>query len=135
MTSNSFDVVIQGGGMVGMSLAIPLARAGMNTAVIERNALPAQLEPSFDGRVSAIALGSKHILHGLGAWEGMAAHAEPIRDIRVTDGNTPFFLHYDHKEVGDNPFGYIVENRYIRHALQQTAAALPALTIIERTAV
>jgi 2-octaprenyl-6-methoxyphenol hydroxylase len=133
--TQTYDVAIQGGGMVGMSLAIALAKQGMSILVLERGNMPAQLAPTFDGRVSAIALGSKHILHEMGAWDGMAAQAEPICDIRVSDGNAPFFLHYDHQEIGDNPFGYIVENRYIRHGLHQAAHALPTLTIRENTMV
>jgi len=115
--------------MVGMSLAIALARVEIKVAVIEREAASAQLQPSFDGRVSAIAHGSKCLLDGIGIWKFMAGEAEPIQDIRVSDGNTPFFLHYDHREVGDNPFGYIVENRHIRHALSQVVSALPSLAV------
>jgi 2-octaprenyl-6-methoxyphenol hydroxylase len=131
-SSDNYDVAIVGGGMVGMSLAIALAREHMRVAVIEKTAMPAQLAPGFDGRVSAIALGSQRILDNIGAWEHMAAHAEPILDIRVSDGDTPFFLHYDHHEVGEEPFGYIVENRYIRHALQTAAAKLPTLMVMEQ---
>lgn len=131
-TSQSFDVIIAGGGMVGMSMALMLARAGLRVAVLERGGMPAQLEASFDGRVSAISLGSTYILREAGAWQHMLPHAEPIRDIRVSDGATPFFLHYDHHEVGSDPFGYIVENRYIRTGLQQEAANLTGLSIIER---
>jgi len=128
-----FDVAICGGGMVGITLAIALAREGLAVALIEKAAMLTQLEPSFDGRVSAIAEGSRRILDHIDAWEHMAPHAEPILDIRVSDGNAPFFLHYDHREVGDAPFGHIVENRYIRHALH-SAAQLSNLTIIDSAA-
>jgi 2-octaprenyl-6-methoxyphenol hydroxylase len=128
------DIIISGGGMVGMSMAIAAARLGLAVTVIEKYALPAQLEAAFDGRVSAIAHGSSLILDSIGAWEGMYAHAEPILDIRVSDGKSPFFVHYDHKEVG-KPFGYIVENRYIRHSLQQAAALYPKLSIRENTSI
>ncbi len=130
-----FDVAICGGGMVGMSLGIALAQAGLAVALVEKTALSSQLELSFDGRVSAIAEGSRRILDSIGAWKTMAAEAEPILDIRVSDGDAPFFLHYDHREVGDAPFGFIVENRYIRHALHQAAAALPTLTVMDKTEV
>jgi 2-octaprenyl-6-methoxyphenol hydroxylase len=85
--------------------------------------------------VSAIALGSRYILEHAGAWQHILPYAEPILDIRVTEGATPFFLHYDHKEVGDEPFGYIVENRYTRHSLQQAAALYPNLRILENTTI
>jgi 2-octaprenyl-6-methoxyphenol hydroxylase len=132
---SDYDVAIAGGGMVGMTLAIALAREGLRVAVIEKSPLPAQLEPSFDGRVSAIAAGSKNIFENIGVWDGMKAEAQPIMDIRVSDGATPFFLHYCHQEIGTEPFGAIVENRYIRHALQTVARALPNITILEKTSI
>lgn len=127
-----FDAVIVGAGFVGMSMALSLVRSGLKVAIVERSKIDIQLEPEFDGRASAIALGSKYILDKIGAWEFIQPHAEPIMDIRVSDGATPFFLHYDHKEVGENPFGYIVENRYIRHGLLQAAANLQNITLIEK---
>lgn len=129
------DIIITGGGMVGMSMAIAMARLGLHVTILEKTAMPAQLEPSFDGRVSAIALGSVNLLRHIGAWDGMLPYAEPICDIRVSDGDTPCFVHYDHHDIGDEPFGYIIENRYIRHALHEAAATLPTLTIIERATI
>ena len=125
------DIIITGGGMVGMSAGVALARLGLRVVLLEKMTMPAQLDPAFDGRVSAIALGSVRLLQHIGAWECMSAHAEPICDIRVSDGDSPFFVHYDHHDIGEEPFGYIVENRYIRHGLQQAAAKLPVLTVIE----
>ena len=134
MTERHYDAIIIGGGMVGMSLAVALAREGLRVAVIEKTALPAQLEPTFDGRVSAIALGSKNVLDNIGVWKGMRAEAQPIFDIRVSDGSAPFFLHYCHREIGNEPFGYIIENRHIRHALHNTARSQPNIRLYENAA-
>lgn len=120
--------------MVGMSMALAAVRLGLSVVVVEKQSMPAQLEPQFDGRVSAIAYGSAIILDNTGAWEHMLPHAEPILDIRVSDGKSPFFVHYDHKEVGQ-PFGYIVENRYIRHGLHQAATQQPHLSVRENTTI
>jgi len=114
---SSFDVVIVGAGMVGGSLAAALAKAGLTVAVVDREAPAAMLDAGFDGRTSAIAHGSMRILAGAGVWKRLAVYAEPIWDIRVADGDSPLFLHYDHAEVGDGPLGYILENRHIRRAL------------------
>ncbi len=133
--TNKYDILIAGGGMVGLSMAIALARDGVQVAVLEKTAMPAQLEEKFDGRVSAISLGSQRILADIGAWEFMREYAEPILDIRVTDGSAPLFLHYDHREVGDDPFGYILENRHTRYGLQAAAAKLETLTIIDNFAI
>jgi len=129
------DIIITGGGMVGLSMALAAAKNGLSVTVIERTSMPAQLEATFDGRVSALALASVRLLRALGAWNAMEPHAEPISDIRVSDGSSPFFLHYDHREVGSDPFGYIVENRYIRHALQEAANNYPGITILENATI
>lgn len=118
------DVAIVGGGLVGMPTAIALAQSGISSAVIETIPPPNQIKDGFDGRVCAIALGSKQMLDAIGVWHYVQTHAEPILDIRVVDGDAPFFLHYDHTDVGDAPFGWIVENRILRQALFTRAEEL-----------
>jgi len=111
------DVLIVGGGMVGLSLAAALGGAGLDVIVIDREDPAAQTEDAYDGRASAIAYGSGRALDGVGVWAAMAPDAEPILDIRVSDGASLLFLHYDHREAGDAPLGHIVENQAIRRAL------------------
>ena len=129
------DAIIAGGGLVGMSMAIAIAQCGASVIVLEKTSMPSQLEANFDGRVSAIAYGSQQILDHLGVWQHIKPHAEPILDIRVTDGDTPFFLHYDHNEVGDKPFGYIAENRHTRIALQKVAAQYANIEVIDNCSI
>jgi 2-octaprenyl-6-methoxyphenol hydroxylase len=121
------ELVIVGGGMVGLSLATACAGAGLDVAVIDREAPSRMVETAFDGRTSAIAFGSQRILAGIGVWDYIAREAEPIHEIRVADGDSPLFLHYDHNEIGPDPLGYIVENRVLRRALLARAASLPNL--------
>ena len=133
--SERFDVVIVGGGMAGMSLGAALAGSGLSVAVVERLDPAVLKEAAFDGRTTSIAHGSAQVLRGIGLWPLIEAGAEPILDIRVADGHpargiSPLFLHYDHTEVGIDPFGYIVENRDLRDGLFRLAADLPTLEII-----
>lgn len=129
------DVVFAGGGMVGLTLAVALARAGLRVTVIDRETPEAVRALSYDGRASAIALGSKRVLEAAGLWAEMAQDASPIWDIRVADGHplrgvSPLFLHYDHRDVGSDPFGWIVENRITRQALHRAAAVTEGLTLL-----
>ncbi len=129
------DVLIIGGGMAGMTLGCALAGAGVTTVVVDREAPADQVAAEYDGRASAIAHASAQALRGIGLWPYLEDAAQPILDIRVADGHpmrgvSPLFLHYDHREVGSDPFGYIIENRRIRHALSELGAALPALTLL-----
>ena len=116
--------------MVGLSQAIALAQEGVDVVLVDREDFATQTLPSFDGRVSAIAWKSYKFLEQIGVWDEMKKEAQPILDIRVSEGSSPLFLHFDHEEIGDDPFGYIVENRHTRVALVNRARQLPNLKII-----
>jgi 2-octaprenyl-6-methoxyphenol hydroxylase len=118
------DIVVIGGGLAGLPFAIACAGAQMRVVVIDREPPASQLAEPFDGRSSAIAFGSRRVLDGLGIWRFVEDEAQPILDIRVADQGSPLFLHYDHREVGDQPFGWIVENRILRRALFQRMAGI-----------
>jgi 2-octaprenyl-6-methoxyphenol hydroxylase len=124
------DVAIVGGGLVGLSLALALARAGLGAVVVDSDDPSTKTVDAFDGRASAIALGSARVLQGIGLWPYLAPHAEPILDIRVSDGDSSLFLHYDHREIGSEPFGYIVENRHVRRALYACLAQERRVTLV-----
>jgi hypothetical protein len=106
---------------------VPCAEAGLDVVVVDREDPDATVAESFDGRASAIAFGSRQALAAIGLWAKVAAEAAPILEIRVADDNAPLFLHYDHREVGDQPLGWIVENRVLRRALLARVRELPRL--------
>jgi len=119
------DVAISGGGFIGAALAVGLARHGVRVAVIDRVDPAAGLDRGFDGRAFAIALSSRRLLSALEVWPRVAAH-EPIREIRVSDADSLFFLHYDHADLGNEPLGEMVESRLLRAALAAAIAEQPA---------
>lgn len=124
------DVLIVGGGPVGGLTACALAQAGLAIALVEA-ADPADLaRPGTDGRSIAIALSAKRVFDGAGVWPLLADEAGPILQIRVTDGASPLFLHYDHDAIGDEPFGWIVENTTIRRAIHQRLGQLPSAQVL-----
>jgi 2-octaprenyl-6-methoxyphenol hydroxylase len=123
------DVLIVGGGLVGAALAVALAQAGLQIFIIDRIDQRGQLDAGFDGRASAIAQAPKRMLSRLGVWEHLAA-ATPILDIRVADGASKLFLHYDHREIGAAPLGYMVENRHMRRALFQVLGGHAGVTYL-----
>jgi 2-octaprenyl-6-methoxyphenol hydroxylase len=126
--THKYDVVIAGGGLVGNALALALAGENLRVAVVDPLAATTQLDAAFDGRTSAISLGSVRVLRAIGVWQFLAAAASPIHDIRVCDGYAPGYVHYAAKEVGEEPFGYILENRMLRHGLYEALARATNIT-------
>ena len=84
--NSTSEIVIVGGGMVGMTLAAATATAGIATTLVEAESIHDMADAKFDGRSSAIAYGSKQVLAAIGAWQYLEAEASPIREIRVSDG-------------------------------------------------
>ncbi len=123
------DVLISGGGLVGGTLACGLCDGGLTVCVVDVLDQKISLDAAFDGRASAIALSSKRVLEGLGLWTGMERETAAINEIRVSDGQSLFFLHYDREDVGAEAFGYMVENRAIRRSLAKKFVNLKNLTL------
>ncbi|MCX8498868.1 MAG: UbiH/UbiF/VisC/COQ6 family ubiquinone biosynthesis hydroxylase, partial [Caulobacteraceae bacterium] len=136
------DVIIVGAGMAGMTLALALVSGGLRPLLIDPQTFDAQQAPEFDGRSSAIAYSSFRLWKAIGVGNDLAAQAQNIEQILVTDGRTPgaangaaspFFLRFDSAEIADRsdgePLGYMLENRSIRAALAQAVidAAIPVL--------
>ncbi len=127
------DILICGGGMVGLPLGLAAAQGGLSVIVADGLAPEKTLSPGFDGRVSALAYASVRMLSALGVWPHLAPDAQAISEILVTDGAvgraaSPFSLHFDSAEVGAPSLGHIAENRHIRKAL--LAAMPPSMTLM-----
>jgi 2-octaprenyl-6-methoxyphenol hydroxylase len=90
--------------------------------------------PDFDGRAYAVAAGSRRLLEAAGIWDALPQTPSPILDIRVSDGRvgrraSSLFLHFDHQDVGDEPFGWMVEARALRVALNAHMHRTPSLLV------
>jgi len=128
MTLN-VSVCILGAGPVGATLAATLGAAGITTAIIDQAPLPPMELPEFDGRAYAIALTSQRLLHAAGIWDRLPELPQAIHRIRVADGRpgarpSAMTLDFRAAEVGPDPFGWMVEARALRVALN---AVLPQL--------
>ena len=74
----SMDVLVVGGGLVGLSFALSVARAGLRVLVVDRDMPEKSTSALTDGRVSSIAAGSENMLAALGVWEMVSDEAQPI---------------------------------------------------------
>lgn len=129
------EVVIVGAGFVGPALALALAQGGLSVLLVDREVFDTRLSPTFDGRSFAISLANSQLFKHLGLWPVLAPHAQPIDDILVTDGRvgegvSPLSLHFDHREAGDQPLGFMVEQRRIRAALYSAITEHPEIEVL-----
>lgn len=115
--TESFDIAIVGGGMVGASLAVALQGLDVRTALIEAVPHDAASQPSFDERTTALSNGSRRILDTLGVWPEVAAIATPIRKIHVSDRGHFGFARIDAAELGLRAIGHVLPNRSLGAAL------------------
>ena len=134
MTVTHADICILGAGPVGGTLAVRLAAAGRTVAVIDRAALPPMEHPDFDGRAYAVAAGSRALLKAAGLWDALPLPPGPIRAIRISDGRVGrpagrLHLHFAAAEIGAEAFGWMVEARSLRMAINARLHATPGLTV------
>jgi 2-octaprenyl-6-methoxyphenol hydroxylase len=125
------EIAIVGAGMVGLVLAAALGRRNLSVALIDGKSFDALKDRARDGRTSAIAAGSRAVLRRAGAWDAIAAKAEPIQEIRVSDSDAPLFLHYDHALLDEGPLGWIAENADIRDALIAEVRACDSIVTLD----
>jgi 2-octaprenyl-6-methoxyphenol hydroxylase len=123
------DVIILGGGLVGLTLALALDRHEISTIVVDP-ADPATVQAAgFDGRASAIASASYKMFEAIGLADRLAGKGCPIRTIRAADGLTPRALIFDTSEE-EGPLGMMFENRSVRLALHEAAKDARHLRLI-----
>ena len=123
------DVIILGGGLVGLSLALALDRHGVSSAVVDPAEPDAIMAPAFDGRATAVASASWRLLEAIGVAGRLEGLGCAIRTIRVSDGLRPGRLMFE-AGADDDPLGIMVENRRLRLALREAALAAPGIALL-----
>lgn len=136
-----YDILIAGGGAIGLSLACALADAlgSVKIGVIDRQPLtgPAAVR---DMRASAVSAGSQHLLAALGVWPSLAEHAQSVTAVDITDAALedvfrPILVSYDNTVEGGEPATYILENERLNAAIIAAAGQRGAITLMGGTAV
>lgn len=124
--SQSFDILVVGGGMTGSALALGLSRQGWKTALVESgsavsaraDSAPASTVNDFESRVSAISVASEALLEDLDVWACIASHRHcPYQTMTVWDADGTGSIHFEAAELQVGSLGTIVENRHIVQAL------------------
>ena len=126
------DVIILGGGLVGLALAAALDASGLSASVVDPADPDLRLDAAFDGRTSAVSSSSARMFDAIGVTPHFPVPGGPIRQIRTSDGLAPGSLTFDAGAEGE-PLGWMHENRNLRAALRARAEAGPAITLRYKT--
>lgn len=117
------DVIILGGGLVGLALAAALDSAGLSSVVIDPVDPADWSGAKFDGRTSAVSSSSGRMFDTIGVSDHLPEPGSPIRTIQVADGLQPGSLAFEPPAGDDEPMGTMHENRHLRAALRARAEA------------
>ena len=126
MTQRRCDVLIAGGGFAGLALAVALRQA-LGPSFLVTVADPVFARPPADARASAIAAAARRLFEAIGVWDAVAADAQPILDMVITDSKLadairPAFLTFAGEIAPDEPFAHMIENDALLAALVKKAA-------------
>ncbi len=130
------DIIIVGGGLNGCALALALGQAGLPVTLIDSQSVGGAHKRAFDGRAYALALASTRLLGSLGLFEQLRADAQPMEEIKVTDGRagegpSPLWMHFERGEIEDGPMGYMIEDRHLRGAFLRAISGTEAITHLD----
>jgi 2-octaprenylphenol hydroxylase len=131
--SKQYDIVIAGGGMVGLSLACALGNSVLQVAIIEKQASAETAgDSNYDNRVSAITLACRNFLEHIGAWSAIVQQRHhPYQKMLIWDAAGQGELEFDCADIGEACLGYIIENRVTQSALQQQLQNFSNITYYE----
>jgi 2-octaprenyl-6-methoxyphenol hydroxylase len=134
------DVAIVGAGLNGLTLSIALENSKLKVIIIDSKALQKDrfLKEKFNGRAYALAKASQNLFNAINLWKSLDSSAQPILDIMVTDGRletgpSGFFMHFNHKKLGDQPLGYTIEDRHLKEVLNNNVNDTKNVKIVSET--
>ena len=132
------EVIIVGGGMVGLSLALMLAKANIAVKLLEAIKYPnyddADLAPyhsSFDARNSALSRRSVQIYQELGLWDALQEHATPILEVHITEQGSFGKARLKAEQEKVESFGQVIENAWLGRVLLTEVRKQPLIELID----
>ncbi|MBV1913933.1 MAG: 2-octaprenyl-6-methoxyphenyl hydroxylase [Pseudomonadales bacterium] len=131
-TPNRYDIAIIGGGMVGASLALGLAKSlpKLRITVLEAFPIPensGEFQPSFDARATALSMSTRRYYEQIAIWSQLESKVTPIHDIHVSDRGHFGSVRLNHSDQNVDALGYMVENRQLGNTLLAQVRRSPSI--------
>ena len=132
----TFDIIIIGAGPAGLGLACALSDTKLKIAIVEKLSKNFFSNPIYDGREIALTHRSIRILKKIGIWSKIPSkYISTIKEARIKDGDSSYFLHFDHKKTCKEFLGCLISNQLIRKALYKKLNNSPNIKLIPKTEV
>ncbi|MEA5569710.1 FAD-dependent hydroxylase [Calothrix sp. UHCC 0171] len=122
-----YDLVIVGGGIVGLTLASALKDSGLSLLLIEARVESAAV---MKGQAYAVHMLSALIYQGIGVWDKMLPNIETYRRVRLSDANYPNVVEFNTEDIGKDDLGYVAEHQALLHPLQEFVKNCQNVTIL-----
>ena len=113
----SFDCIVIGGGLSGLTTTLALSKIGLSVAIIDKTSLKIVKKNEGDQRTTAVSASGKKVFEALDVWDSLKKSAEPILDIVVSEKGKKGHLSFDHQTVGTEPMGHILNNIELKNSL------------------
>ncbi|MAJ02584.1 MAG: hypothetical protein CMP37_01560 [Rickettsiales bacterium] len=130
-----YDIVLIGAGLVGLMMALFLAKNKIKVTLIEKNKLKENNVQLKDERTTAISQGTKRILMKFNLWGLIKKHVQPIEKIEVIDNSMHKSLTFDSKILDEGDLGFIVENNLFKNFLIKEVNKSNYINLIDETIV
>ena len=129
-----FDIVIIGAGPVGIAFACGFANTKIKVAIVDKLPNAAISNPKIDGREIALTHQSIEILKKIGVWQHFNKKLiSVIKEARILDGNSRYFLNFNHQEIQKENLGYLIPNYLIKKKIYKRLKKLSNVTLIDKT--
>ena len=129
-----FDIVVIGAGPSGIAFACGFAGTNIKVAIIDKLPNSVISNPRIDGREIALTHQSVEILKKLNVWKNFSKKAiSTIKEARILDGDSRYFLNFNHQEIKKENLGYLIPNHLIKKNLYKRLKKLSNITLIDKT--